>query len=127
MTYEVALTRLYVSAFEDGRLPDGAHLVSPLPRAVVVDRRDGSGGGATVSMVAPWGYDLQARTVTPPWVEYPGMSAEDAFAANAKASQEGTAIPPGGKIGVPSLAPCQVSDGPANPAPPACETGGDSR
>lgn len=127
VTYQEALTRLYVSAFEEGRLPDGARLVSPLPRAVVVDRPDGSGAGLTLSMIAPWGYDLDVGTITPPWVEYPDMSSDVAFAANARASREGIAIAPGGRIGVPQLRPCQVSDGAANPAASSCETGGDTR
>ena len=119
MGYPEALRELYVRALERGDLPEGMTMEPPLPAEVVLVRSNDPAVGLRLSLTAPWGWDLEARAVRPPSVRLPGvLSADEAVRRIERARAEGTAIPDGGEVDVPSLAPCQVAvDEPTNRPP----------
>lgn len=119
--YDDALAQLFTSALETGDVPAGTKLTDPLPTGVVLagDAEE----GITVSLVAPWGYDVPSGAILPPSV---GLS-KDLTPAEVqdriKAAQDaGRAVPEGATVDVPDLADCQVVAHVGDEAP-ACEGG----
>lgn len=105
-TYKAALTALYSSVVETGRLPSSAALTRALPRPVVVACR--ADGSLELSLIAPFGYD-GSGAVRAPSYSLPGtLTPEEVGRRQDAARASGQALPDGATVDVPDLRPVQV-------------------
>lgn len=116
--YAEALTRIYTSVVEDGRLPLDAKVDPPLPLGVVVSFPTDGSRGVRLSLVAPFGYDAQRWAILSPATSVSSsLPLEEVNAALQEARDTGVALVEGQSIAVQPLEACQTMKG--DEAPPA--------
>ncbi|HMM49541.1 MAG TPA: hypothetical protein PKE32_08040 [Miltoncostaeaceae bacterium] len=123
-TYSEAIGEIYAAAGQ-GALPTGAELVEPLAPGKVV-RPATEEGGVTVSLMAPYGYDVQTgnivtpifEEITPRPVEAGPWSDEEMLAFSQLVRADDGTIPDGFRVAGSALIDCQV-DHPT--APTTCD------
>lgn len=110
VTYEQALTQLFRSVAEQGRLPASATIAEPLPASVIVVDSGDRAKGLRLSLTAPFGYDpdssriLSASTSTK-------LPLPEASKGIEEAAARGVALPSFLKVSVPVLSGCQLVTG----------------
>lgn len=121
-SYAEALTQLFVSVAEDGRLPPGTKLDQPLPSGKVVSYPAGNQRGVRVSLVYPFSYDVKTGAVLTAGTRIDRqLPPAEIHAVIQKAWSEGRAMSHIETIDVPVLDPCQVMTGDAaSEAGPPC-------
>ncbi len=125
-TYSEAIGEIYAAAGQ-GALPTGAELVEPLAPGKVV-RPATEEGGLTVSLMAPYGYDVQTgnivtpifEEITPRPLEAGPWSDEEMLAFSQLVRADDGTIPDGFRVDGSALIDCQV-DHPTAPA--TCDDG----
>ena len=65
LSYGEALDQMYDSFVGKASLPEGAVVRPPLPKGKVLQTR-GPDGGIRISLTAPYGWNIDTRTVVPP-------------------------------------------------------------
>lgn len=122
-TYAEGVRELYASYRGSGTLPVGAAVVPSLPTGKVLLPAN-TEHGVTISLVAPFGWDIgsgRVRSVTFGWPA--GVTPAEANLAAIAAYDSGVAVPKGATVDVPTLDACQIVD-PKDPAASAdCSKG----
>jgi hypothetical protein len=121
-SYPEALTELYVSVAEKGKLPADADIAPPLPDGKVVSYPAGTERGVRISLQYPFGYDVKTGAVLTAGTRIDKqLPPAEIHAAIQRAWAEGHAMSSIETIDVPELIPCQVMTGDdAATAGPSC-------
>lgn len=104
--YPEAVRRIFI-AQQTGGAPEGAVVVAPLPKEVVLLESEGR-AGVTVSLASPFGWNPETGQVNLPSIAQSGSLSGEEVANSWKGLRPAAPWPAGSYVDVPMLPRCQV-------------------